>query len=363
MTWSSDAVRWWLYYEAAAAVFLLVLGAVVVARRRRAHHRRARRPRQARAARSQPITAPAPGVREHTATHTGTSRPTSAGLAVVSDHRGGPAGAAALSSGHAGVVSDVVTVPGVRALAASVVGREHLARALSREDAYATYQLLDSGTAGACFAVADGVSGTPRSQTYALALAMAAVHALAQEWSPSGGAPPDILERIAHRSTVRESEVLQALGSSSVPPKSHQRVGAPAATLALVAARPSASGLHVSWWQVGDARIGVLNPHARTLNWISGSGGGDGHVTYAMPRDVAHAVSGSRHVTGGQWIVLASDGAVPVLETHLEAALDIVTRAGDELATLTELTALLGAQIEGDHDDRTLVLLTADSPA
>ena len=267
--------------------------------------------------------------------------------------------AVSISSAHAAVSADVAAAPGLRAVAASVVGRDHLARALAREDAYAVHRLGEQGGPGLCVAVTDGVSGAPWSQVYALALATAAVRTLARVWPE----PSSTLLRDVARSADDLAGRLAATGSAAVAVRAQERPGVPAATLVLLTAAPSPEGLAVTWWQVGDARLGVLDSRSGEFSWISGPGGGDGHLTHAMPRHAADGAQGRWTLPFGQWLVLCSDGAAPVLEALPGEVLAAVSGRGDDLERMSRLTALLGARLEGEHDDRTVVLLTSDATA
>lgn len=280
---------------------------------------------------------------------------------------------ASAASWHADVSLDVTGTLDLLVVAGSRVGGEHESRGTPREDAYATAVSAPAGLADAPVlyaVVADGVGRTRLSQLAAVACTAAFIDQL-QERIPT----QSHVAYLRRQATARQAfasgiatAVAEQLGSQqiadlaedygrlAIPSRVRERPHAPATTAVFAALVTDGRVTRGIWGAVGDARAAVVDVSTGSVRWLTHPPSQDSAPTEALPQHPQAIQVGELDMTGDDVLVLVSDGMAEVLDALPQELAGLLSSmaTGASQARHALLTAL-ELQVQGEHDDRTLV--------
>jgi serine/threonine protein phosphatase PrpC len=277
--------------------------------------------------------------------------------------------AALTTSGVSGLTVDRGSSGPFDVYAATQVGFQHAKDGHTREDAYAIGGAPDIGRV--FLAVADGLGSAENSHAAAQLASQTAVKLLRQyvrDVDPGSGLGSgwDALARKIAAETADALDVgsveERARQLSYEPGASHgAKRSPPACTLIFAGLGPvSDKGYPLLWGCVGDSELILVDLDSGRPDWLTHNatkqaGGMISNVTRALPRDRQHVTSGYRDLAPNTMTVLASDGMADAIRQEPAQYAQLLPQVTDPATTEWMFGELVGFDLPGLHDDRTIV--------
>lgn len=276
--------------------------------------------------------------------------------------------AALTTSGVSGLTVDRGSSGRFDVYAATQVGLQHAKGGYPREDAYAIGGAAEQHWV--FLAVADGLGSAENSHA-AAQLASQTVLTLLHQRVPSlssrdmrDGWPviaQDIAAQVAAKLDVASVEAkARQLNYISAFSENSTR-SSPACTLVFAALGPvTSAGYPLLWGSVGDSELLLVDLDSGQSSWLTYNetkqrGGMVSNATRAMPRDHQYLTAGSQFVATNTMTVLASDGMADAIRQEPEQYAKLLPEVAGPSPQEWMFGQLVGFDLPGLHDDRTVV--------
>jgi serine/threonine protein phosphatase PrpC len=272
------------------------------------------------------------------------------------------------TSGVSGLTVDRGSSGAFDVYAATQVGLLHAKDGHTREDAYAIGGAPDLGWV--FLAVADGLGSAENSHAAAQLATQTAVRLLRQhvpginprqpenDWNALA---PKIAAETAAALNARDIEERARQLSYDAGASDDAKRSSPACTLIFAALGPvSHEGYPLLWGCVGDTELIIVDLDSGRQHWITHNvtkqaGGQVSNVTRAMPRDHQQLTSGYEYIAPTKMTVLASDGMADAIRQEPRQYAALLPRVAGPSPKEWMFGELVGFDLPGLHDDRTIV--------
>ncbi|MGW2666166.1 protein phosphatase 2C domain-containing protein [Nocardia tengchongensis] len=277
--------------------------------------------------------------------------------------------AAVTTSGVSGLTVDRGRSGRFEVYAATQVGLQHARTGHTREDAYAIGGAPEHGWV--FLAVADGLGSAENSHVAAQRACRTAVEALhrrvpgyrpgdvAAQWNALAG---DVTAEVACSLGAEELTRLAAEIGYRGPHGTGdgKRTPVPACTLIFAALGPvGPGGYPMVWAAVGDCDALTVDLGTGATSWLTRndtkSGGRISNVTASLPRNADRLVSGAELLPVRRMVVLASDGMADAIRLVPQQFSTILPELAGPAPAEHVFAEIVGFQLPGLHDDRTIV--------
>ena len=276
--------------------------------------------------------------------------------------------AALTTSGVSGLTVDRGSGGPFDVYAATQVGLQHAKGGYPREDAYAIGGAAEQNWV--FLAVADGLGSAENSHAAAQLASQTALTLLHQR-VPSLSSrdmcdgwtiiAQDIAAQVAAKLDVASVETkARHLNYISASSESSTK-SSPACTLVFAALGPvTSAGYPLLWGSVGDSELLLVDLDSGQSSWLTYNetkqrGGMVSNATRAMPRDHQYLTAGFQFVATNTMTVLASDGMADAIRLEPEQYAKLLPEVAGPSPREWMFGQLVGFDLPGLHDDRTLV--------
>ncbi|MGV9713225.1 protein phosphatase 2C domain-containing protein [Gordonia sp. NPDC003424] len=272
------------------------------------------------------------------------------------------------TSGVSGLTIDRGSCGQFDVYAATQVGLQHAHEGGTREDAYAVGGLPDGSWV--LLAVADGLGGARDSHAAAqlavratlqilhTRLESAAPPEIAEQWNLIAANLVDTVAGLLKPEAVHQLAV--GLGYVSPHPTDSGKSFDPATTLVFAALGPVTDGAYtVLWGSIGDSDALTVDVGSGQIDWLTSNptkqtGGLVSNVTHSLPRSTRQLVTGAVRIAANKMVVLATDGMADAIRQEPRQFGALLPRVAGPSPAEWAFGELVGFELPGLHDDRTL---------
>lgn len=241
-------------------------------------------------------------------------------------------------------------------LAGSAIGASHDQEGEFREDAVSFSVLTPSGFL-AC-ALADGLGSTASSHITsdnAARFAVTALSSLGRESLLVDNWPMHVerlLAEINDAFASGESDLRNSrIPDSEISGRSRQGKTTLVGSLVI----PGSGTERCAWFSVGDSEIALFDPENGAIRWLTDRAAHGGPMNRTIPGASTPDSCGVIELQAGWCLLMVSDGMADVLEDGWQLTSAALLRARRSLGAIPELAQALDQQVQGAHDDRSLV--------
>ncbi len=269
-----------------------------------------------------------------------------------------------VNSASAALAADAGMIANAWLYAASAAGLSHAVEGVRREDAYAA-DIIDEKTC--VIAVGDGLGSTANASLASTAAVLTFTASV--RLANAGGGSWENTARAAVREVNHQIDAIQRRAKAehrTAPTGTADRgksTMAPKSTLTGFVLRHDGDRTSVFWAAYGDSPLLILSLSTRTWHWVSGQPTDPPTAaTAALPGDENRLQVGFLALSADQVVVAASDGVGDAIALAPNDFAKALAEAWDTQVSAAKFATLLDFEIDGLHDDRTIVMVRGWTP-